>query len=169
MTGKFGTVTRNFRHIRAQIELKDKDEKGNKYRHFEISSFLQTYKQCAVLNTIATHIRNMITGVTKGYRYKMHLVKKHFPIEININNEKNCLEIGRFLGGREVKCVGLLDGVKVQKNEKNSEELWFDSPDVVTVSLNCSHVQQSCKVKDKDIRMFLDGIYVSEKTNIEKE
>lgn len=29
----------------------------------------------------------MITGVTKGYEYKMRLVYAHFPININIESE----------------------------------------------------------------------------------
>ncbi len=29
----------------------------------------------------------MITGVTKGYEYKMRLVYAHFPININIDSE----------------------------------------------------------------------------------
>jgi len=111
----------------------------------------------------------MITGVTKGYRYKMHLVKKHFPIEVAINDESNCLEIGRFLGGKELKRIPILEGVKVTKNEKNLEELWFEGCDLNQVSLNCATVQQSCQVKDKDRRMFLDGIYVNEKGNVVKD
>ena len=42
---------------------------------------MTTYKQSAILFTIAKHIKNMIKGVTLGFRYKMHTVKKHFPIE----------------------------------------------------------------------------------------
>lgn len=32
--------------------------------------------------------QNMITGVTKGYEYKMRLVYAHFPININIESER---------------------------------------------------------------------------------
>ena len=99
----------------------------------------------------------------------MHLVKKHFPIEVAINDESNCLEIGRFLGGKELKRIPILEGVKVTKNEKNLEELWFEGCDLNQVSLNCATVQQSCQVKDKDRRMFLDGIYVNEKGNVVKD
>lgn len=41
----------------------------------------------------------------------------------------------------------------------------------VVVTFNCSHIsaaliQQSTTVKNKDIRKFLDGLYVSEKTTV---
>ena len=49
----------------------------------------------------------------------MHLVKKHFPINFDIEGEY--VKIGRFLGERNVKVIKLLDGVKCSKNEKNDE------------------------------------------------
>lgn len=97
----------------------------------------------------------------------MHIVKKHFPIEVKIN--EGSVEIGRFLGGRDLKIVQLLDGVTCRKNEKNNEELWFDGNDIDKVSLTCSHVYQSCQVHAKDKRKFLDGIYVNEKTTVEQK
>lgn len=127
---------------------------------------MTTYKQSAIIFTVSSHIKNMFKGVTKGYRYKMHIVKKHFPIEVKIN--KDSIEIGRFLGERIVKTVKLLEGVTCSKNEKNQEELYFDGIDIDKVSLTCAHVYQTCAVHDKDKRKFLDGIYVNEKTFIEK-
>ncbi len=137
-------------------------------RYIEINTYMSTYKQSAILYTVAAHIRNMIKGVTKGFRYKMHIVKKHFPIEIAINNAERKIEIGRFLGERNVKVVKLLDGVTVSKNDKNAEELWFDGIDIDKVSLTCAHVYQVCVINGKDKRKFLDGIYVNEKTTVEK-
>ena len=57
----------------------------------------------------------MFKGVTVGYRYKMHIVKKHFPIEVKIN--QGSIEIGRFLGERIVKVVKLLEGVTCSKKQ----------------------------------------------------
>lgn len=65
----------------------------------------------------------------------MHIVKKHFPIEIAINGDH--LQIGRFLGGRDLKIVKLIDGVTCKKNDKNAEEIWLEGNDVDKVSLTC--------------------------------
>jgi len=167
--GKRGTVTKSFKHLRIEIvpgeEVNPTTKKVVKF--LDVSTYMTTYKQSAILYTVASHIRNMFKGVTVGYRYKMHIVKKHFPIEIKINSDS--IEIGRFLGERIVKVVKLLDGVSCQKNDKNPEELWFDGIDIDKVSLTCAHVYQTCAVHDKDKRKFLDGIYVNEKTTIEKQ
>lgn len=47
-------------------------------------------------------------------------------------------------------------------------DLSLFSPPPVFVS-TAARIQQSTSVKRKDIRKFLDGIYVSEKLNIEVE
>jgi large subunit ribosomal protein L9e len=129
--GPRGTLTKTFKHIK--VEITHKEEDGAKF--LELNCYLNTYKQSAIIFTISSHIKNMIKGVTKGFRYKMHIVKKHFPIDITI--AKTHIEIRRFLGERSVKTVKLLEGVSCAKNEKNNEELWFDGNDIDKVSLTC--------------------------------
>ena len=135
--GKRGTLTKAFKHLKVEItEVKEVDPTTKQTkRFFEINTYMSTYKQAAVLYTVASHIRNMFKGVTRGFRYKMHIVKKHFRIEIKINPTN--LEIGRFLGERIVKVVKLHEGVTASKNEKNQEEIWFDGNDIDKVSLTC--------------------------------
>jgi large subunit ribosomal protein L9e len=45
-------------------------------------------KNVATLRTVRTLINNMIVGVTKGYKYKMRYVYAHFPINVNIDQNK---------------------------------------------------------------------------------
>jgi large subunit ribosomal protein L9e len=46
--------------------------------------WLQKKKRNAVLGTIRSTIRNMITGVTVGYKFRMVLAYSHFPIVVNV-------------------------------------------------------------------------------------
>ena len=167
--GKRGTITKAFKHLRIEIVQKKEVNATTKatVNYLDISTYMTTYKQSAILYTVSSHIKNMFKGVTVGYRYKMHIVKKHFPIEVKIN--QGSIEIGRFLGERIVKVVKLLEGVTCTKNDKNPEELYFDGNDIDKVSLTCAHVYQTCAVHGKDKRKFLDGIYVNEKTTVEKQ
>lgn len=52
-------------------------------------------KNIAALRTVRTIINNLITGVTKGFKYKMRYVYAHFPINVNIekNNETGLYEV----------------------------------------------------------------------------
>jgi large subunit ribosomal protein L9e len=134
--GKRGVVTKAFKHLKVElIQGTSTNDKNEKTQYVEVNTYMSTYKQAAVMYTIASHIKNMIKGVTKGFRYKMHIVKKHFPIEIKIDEDH--VEIGRFLGERDLKIVKLMDGVKASKNEKNQEELYFDGNDIEKVALTC--------------------------------
>ncbi len=104
----------------------------------------------------------MIDGVTQGYRYKMVCVKKHFPISVGVVGGN--VEVKNFIGCKENIVVPISTGVTVTKYEKNAEgELWFEGNDKEAVASNCSRLNQSCNVGDKDKRKFLDGIYCSER------
>ena len=79
--GPLGSLTKSFKHIPLEIVK----EKGKKTAHGLIfRMWLQKKKRNAVLGTVRSIIRNMITGVTKGYKFKMVLAYSHFPIVINI-------------------------------------------------------------------------------------
>jgi large subunit ribosomal protein L9e len=61
---------------------KDKNKKGNPSIRFRM--WLQKKKRNAVLGTVRSTIRNMINGVTNGYKFKMVLAYAHFPIVVNV-------------------------------------------------------------------------------------
>ena len=60
--------------------------------------------------------------------------------------------------------VDALDGVKVERDPAANTELIVTGNDIENVSKTCALISQSCAVKNKDIRKFLDGIYVSKKS-----
>lgn len=57
--------------------------------------------QLACIRTICSHVENMITGVTKGYLYKMRFCYAHFPINVSITGKT--VEIRNFLGEKRVR------------------------------------------------------------------
>ena len=124
--GPKGTVTKSFKHIKAEILVHKEQDEHTKETHdvVRINIYMNTYKQGAILYTLRTHINNMIKGVTSGYRYKMHEVHKHFPIDLQVKD--NAVNIIKYLGQRDVKVIPLPEGVSCQKNPKNPSELWFD-------------------------------------------
>jgi large subunit ribosomal protein L9e len=67
------------------------------------------------------------------------------------------------LGERFIRRVRMLDGVTCSNSTKQKDEIIIEGNDLELVSRSAALIQQSTTVKDKDIRKFLDGIYVSEK------
>lgn len=110
----------------------------------------------------------MIVGVTKGFKYKMRFCYAHFPINVSCVKEggKDVVEIRNFLGEKKVRRVQLLDGVTYHRTADVKDQIEISGIDITKVSLSCAQLRQSAQVKNKDIRKFLDGIYVSERGNI---
>jgi large subunit ribosomal protein L9e len=103
----------------------------------------------------------MVKGVVDGYRYKMRLVYAHFPMEINIENDGKEIEIRNFLGEMRVRVVTAIGKTIFIKSATEKETILVEGIDLNEVSQSAASIQQCLKVKNKDIRKFLDGIYVS--------
>lgn len=126
-------------------------------------------KHVAVLRTLRSLINNMVIGVTKGFQYKMRAVYAHFPINCIIQENGRKLEIRNFLGEKLVRQVDMLDGVTISESKAQKDELILEGNDVQNVSQSAASIQGICRVRNKDIRKFLDGIYVSEKSTVVQE
>ncbi|KAH9328155.1 hypothetical protein KI387_000263 [Taxus chinensis] len=163
VTGPRGTLTRNFKHLNLDFQL---TEKGRKLK---VDAWFGSRKTMAAIRTALSHVQNLITGVTKGFKYKMRFVYAHFPINASIGNNSTNIEIRNFLGEKKVRKVDLLEGVTITRSEKVKDELILEGSDIELVSRSAALINQKCHVKNKDIRKFLDGIYVSEKGNIAEE
>merc|ERR1740129_1619844 len=114
-----------------------------------------------MLRSVCSHISNLFDGVMKKFEYRMRLVYAHFPININITNGGQVIEIRNFLGEKIVRTVNMLPGVKVEKSAQTKDELVVTGTDIELTSRSAALIRQSCLCKHKDIRKFLDGVYVS--------
>jgi len=150
--GPRGELFRNFRH--AQVTIR----KTNKNTVLVEKNF-DKKKRCAVVKTIAGHIRNLFLGVTKGFRYKMRLVYAHFPINATVTNGGRGIELRNYIGQKETRRLTVTEGVKILE-PGHKDEIWLEGNDIEDVSHSAAHIWQSCRVTNKDIRKFLDGCYV---------
>lgn len=160
VSGPRGTLERNFSFIPLEISRASKTQ-------LKVTVWFGNHKHLACIRTICTHIQNMIKGVTKGFQYKMRSAYAHFPINLSIVDNKKCIEIRNFIGEKIVRRVPMLEGVTVELTDQK-DEIVLRGIDLQNVSQSAATIQNITKVKNKDIRMFLDGIYVSERATIEK-
>ncbi|KAG8956788.1 hypothetical protein FRC04_000266 [Tulasnella sp. 424] len=161
--GPRGKLQRDLHHVNVDLKLL-KTKKGDLVH---IVVWHGNRKQVACLRTIKSCILNLIKGVTQGFLYKMRLVYAHFPINCIIT-DGHSVEIRNFLGEKIVRRVNMLDGVKISESSAQKDELILQGNDINNVSQSAASIKNSCLVRHKDIRKFLDGIYVSEKTVIEQ-
>ncbi|CAH1784699.1 unnamed protein product [Owenia fusiformis] len=159
VTGPRGTLRRDFRHLDVDMRMDGKSK-------IIVEKWFGIRKELAAVRTVCSHITNMIIGVTKGYRYKMRSVYAHFPINIAITENNTVVEVRNFLGEKFTRKVSMLPGVTFVPSGAQKDEFVLDGNDIEAVSNSAALIQQCTKVKNKDIRKFLDGVYVSQKTNI---
>merc|ERR1712141_656063 len=162
VTGPRGTLNRDFSHLKVEV-------KKTGVQSCKFTKWWSTKREIAALRTAASHVKNMAVGVTSGFRYKMRTVYAHFPINCIINDGGKSVQIRNFLGEKINREVAMLDGVTIKSSPKQKDEFWFEGNDIENVSRSCALVHQKAFVRNKDIRKFLDGIYVSQKTEIAKD
>lgn len=164
VVGPRGTLTKDLKHINVTFE-----KVNNKA--IKITVHNGDRKHVAALRTVKSLIANLITGVTKGYKYKLRYVYAHFPINVNIVDVDGVphVEIRNFLGEKRVRQVKIHEGVTCEASENQKDELVITGNSLEAVSQNAADIQQICRVRNKDIRKFLDGIYVSERGTIVQE
>ena len=140
---------------------KEKTKKGDK-AGIRFRMWLQKKKRNAVLGTVRSIVRNMIQGVTVGYKFKMVLAYSHFPIVVNVLDDGKALEIKNFLGFKINKRINAPEGVLITRKEEEKNNLTLQGIDLEKISQCCARIQQSTVIQDKDLRSFLDGIYVQD-------
>ena len=72
------------------------------------------------------------------------------------------LEIKNFLGFKVNKRIDAPEGVIITKKEEEKNNVTIQGIDLDKVSQVCARVHQSTIIQEKDLRSFLDGIYIQD-------
>ena len=148
--GPLGEVKKDFSHARVQIEHLGKQ--------IIVRSFWARKADIALVGTVTTHINNMVKGVTQGYTYKLKVVFSHFPVNIKVQPGRVLIE--NFIGERSPRMAKIVGNAKVTAK---GDDIIVQGIDLESVSQTAANIEQITKIKNKDPRVFLDGIYVYEK------
>lgn len=148
--GEKGTLTRDFSYVPISIAAN-----GQTVR---VWAEWPRKKEASLVGTIYSHIQNMITGVTKGYTYKLKIVFSHFPISVKMKG--NMVSIENFTGERSPRWAKAMGDVKVSVKE---DDVIVQGINIEDVSQTAANIERATKVKRKDPRIFLDGVFVYEK------
>lgn len=148
--GPKGTLRRSFPELSTEFGVE-----GNE---LVVSTQIGRKRAKALVGTVIAHVRNMLLGVQLGYEYEMKIVYSHFPITVEIHDKT--INIKNFLGERGVRKARLVGDVNIRTTE---DEIFISGVDIEHVSQSAANIQQACKIREKDRRVFLDGVYVIRK------
>lgn len=149
--GPLGKTYKNFRSIPVDISVSE-----NK---ITIRAQGRRKRDYAILHTARSIIRNICEGLVRGYTIKMKIVFAHFPITVKVDGRTILVE--NFQGEHAPRTAKIVGDVKV---ESKGEDVILTGVVWTDITQTAANIEQRTKVKNKDHRVFLDGIYVYEKS-----
>ncbi len=148
VSGPKGKVERDF----SKIPIRVKVESGK----VKLETISSRKFDRSVMNTCKSHVANMFKGVTEGFTYRLKVVFAHFPITVKVQGDEVLLE--NFYGERSPRRARIVgEGTKVKVE---GDDIVVSGPSLEGVAQTAANIEQATKVRGKDQRIFLDGVYI---------
>ncbi|GAA0671656.1 50S ribosomal protein L6 [Natronoarchaeum mannanilyticum] len=123
-----------------------------------IESENEDAKTTATVGTFRSHVANMLHGVTEGWEYTLEVFYSHFPMQVRAENGEVVIE--NFLGEKAARRTQVHGDTDVEVDE---ELITVSGPDKEAVGQTAADIEQLTTVSGKDVRVFQDGVYITEK------
>jgi len=151
ITGPSGSLSREFSSSRVDIF----QEGGGLLVRVDIPR----RKERALAGTWNAHLNNMIKGVTDGFTYSLKAFYSHFPMTLSVKG--NQFVVNNYFGERVPRTADILPGVEVKVQKK--VEVTVSGIDKEAVGQTAANIERCTTIKNRDRRVFQDGIYLLEK------
>jgi len=148
VTGSRGSLTRNFGHAQLDFEVRDGEVCiiGRRLRR----------REKALLGTWRAHLANMVTGVSRGFRYTLKIIYSHFPMKVS--QRGNRITIDNFLGEKAPRFAPVQGDVDISIK---GDAITIEGSDREHVGQTAANLERATVVKHRDRRVFQDGIYIT--------
>ncbi len=123
-----------------------------------ISAATDTKRQKRIINTFTAHLKNMMLGVQAPYQYRLKICSGHFPMNVSIQGEQFIVK--NFLGEKSPRTLKLKKGVSVKVE---GDQISVESCDKDLAGQQASDIELLTSKSNRDLRVFQDGIYMTEK------
>jgi large subunit ribosomal protein L6 len=156
VSGPKGQVTRNFKLHGITIQQHGKQVK--------ITSNFPRKKEKALITMMSGEIKNMVTGVTQGYKYTLQVIHTHFPITVKVEGKQ--VLINNFLGEKHPRKSNIVNDAQVQVK---GQEITITGTDKRAVGQTATNIVLATQIGRKDQRVFKDGIFLAERGVIDEK
>ena len=148
--GPQGTVTRRLWYPDIDVTVTDDV--------VAVESDEDDAKTMSTIGTFESHIENMFHGVAEGWEYEMEVFYSHFPMQVTVEGDEVVIE--NFLGEKAARRTTVHGETDVSVD---GEELTVTGPDIEAVGQTAADIEQLTRINDKDVRVFQDGVYITQK------
>lgn len=115
-------------------------------------------KDKRIINTHKALIKSMFRGVTEGYVYRLKVCSGHFPITTELKG--NVLIIKNFFGEKIPRKAKILDNIRVAIK---GADITVEGLDKELTGQTAANIERATKIRNRDRRVFMDGIWIVEK------
>jgi len=112
-------------------------------------------REKALVGTVAAHLRNMVQGVQEPWEYRLKVVYSHFPIKVKVQGAE--LLVDNFIGEKSPRRAAILPGVEVKVD---GDQVVVRGIDLGNAGQTAANIEQACRIRDRDPRVFQDGVYI---------
>ncbi len=148
--GPLGELVREFKHTRVKMSIED--------GKVVVYCPLPKKKEYALAGTWKAHVLNMIKGVTEGFEYQLKILYAHFPMKVTVKGNK--VVIDNFMGERASRYAEIFGDAKV---EIKGDTVIVKSINKEYAGQTAANIERATRVKNRDPRVFQDGIYIVKK------
>lgn len=152
--GPEGENSREFKVGKIKFEIKD--------GKIILSDKEATKNQKKIINTFASHIRNMIKGVQEKFVYELKIASSHFPMTVKV--EGNKATIKNFLGEKIERKCKIPEGAEV---DVKKDSITVKSVSKEIAGQAAANFEKATRISNRDRRVFQDGIYMINKAGKE--
>ncbi len=129
--------------------------KGNK---IVLSAKKGNKNEFKFIKSTLAHIKNVFSGLDKKYIYRLEACNVHFPMTLKI--EQGSLVINNFLGEKVPRKAKVLPNVDV---DIKGAKIVVSSHDKESAGETATNIEKATKIRNRDRRVFQDGIFIVEK------
>jgi large subunit ribosomal protein L6 len=142
------------RKIHSLIKIKIAENK------LIISSEKNQKKEKKTIGTFVAHVKNIFQGLDTPFKYRLQAASVHFPMTLTQDHGTNEIIVKNFLGEKKERRIKIIPGVNV-KIIKDIIEL--ESSNIENAGQSASNIEKGTRVRNRDRRIFQDGIFIIEK------
>jgi large subunit ribosomal protein L6 len=148
--GKKGECSKKLLNPKLSIEVKE--------GKVVVSAKKATKRQKTMMVTFAAHIANMIRGANEGHVYRLKICSGHFPMNVAVSGKE--FVVKNFLGEKNPRTVKIKEGVDVKIE---GDIIVVESCSKELAGQTAADIESSTRITNRDLRIFQDGIYITEK------
>ncbi|MBD3312078.1 50S ribosomal protein L6 [archaeon] len=148
--GPKGSTSKKLKSNFARVEVKG-DE-------VIIKSLKDNRRGKALMNTFKAHVNNLIKGVQQGYEARLRICYAHFPVSVKVQGSDILIE--NFAGEKVPRKTKAMPGCKV---EVKGSEVIVNGINKEAVGQTAANIELTTRIKNKDRRVFQDGIWLIKK------